>query len=100
MIHHIVMFRLRGELPEAGRIAAARAFKQDIEALPGVLSEIVRIHVGLNQNPDEQWDICLESQFHTMEDLRRYATSPQHLAVAGALKPYVAERACVDFVRA
>lgn len=93
------MFRLREDLSEAEKQAAALAFKADIEALPAVIGSIRSIHVGLNCNPDEQWHICLSSAFDTLEDVRAYADHPAHRAAAARLKPSVAGRACVDCER-
>ncbi|MBP3227720.1 MAG: Dabb family protein [Bacteroidaceae bacterium] len=97
MVSHIVMFRLREDVPEAARLQAAVAFKRDIEALPAVIPSIRRIGVGLNVNPDEQWHVCLTSLFDTLSDVRAYAAHPAHVAAASRLKPVVAQRACVDF---
>lgn len=45
-------------------------FKAAIEALPAQISFIRRIFVGLNLNPDEKWDICLESEFDSLDDVK------------------------------
>lgn len=91
------MFRLKKELPAAERRQAMLQFKEDIERLPAVIPQIRAIHVGLNINPDEEWDICLDSTFDCLEDVRTYAIHPAHVAAATALKPYVATRGCVDY---
>ena len=53
--------------------------------------------VGFNINPGEQWNICLNSEFRTLEDVIDYGKNPNHVKVAGQLKPYIAERSCVDY---
>lgn len=97
MIRHTVMFHLKKELPAGKRRLAMLQFKQEIERLPAVIPQIRAIHVGLNINPAEEWDICLDSTFDSLEDLRTYAIHPDHVAAATALKPYVATRGCVDY---
>lgn len=97
MIRHTVMFLLKKELPAGKRRLAMLQFKQEIERLPAVIPQIRTIHVGLNINPAEEWDICLDSTFDSLEDLRTYAIHPDHVAAATALKPYVAARGCVDY---
>lgn len=99
MIRHIVLFKLKKELPAAERAAAMNAFKRGIEALCGQIAEIRAVEVGFNCNPDETWDICLVGDFDTPEDVRTYAADARHLAVAGALKPFVESRGCVDYER-
>ena len=55
------------------------------------------IHVGLNENPAEVWDICLDSSFDTLDDVKAYAIHPAHVAAAGILKDAKENRACVDY---
>ncbi len=97
MVKHIVMFRLKEELGEAERSRAFEDFKQGIEALPAHISCIRHIEVRRNVNPEEQWDICLVSEFATLDEVRTYSQHPLHVEVAGRLKPNVAARACVDY---
>ena len=96
MVKHIVMFRLK-KGPEAVRREAMEQFKTGIERLPEVIHYIRAIRVGFNINADESWDICLDSSFDTLEDVRSYSINPAHRAVAGALAPNVEARSCVDF---
>lgn len=42
-------------------------------------------------------DICLESVFDTLDDVRAYSVHPAHRAVAGRLAPYIEVRSCVDY---
>lgn len=99
MVKHIVMFRFRDDVSEDERRAAREAFKQGIEALPAVIPFIRDVYVGFNTNPAEQWDICLESAFDSLDDVRAYSTHPAHKAVAVALMQHIAQRACVDYER-
>ncbi len=97
MVRHIVLFQLKKELPENEKRTAMTQFKNGIEALPAVISCIRHIEVGFNLNEDEQWDICLNGDFDSLDDVRLYSTHPEHLKVSGALKPYLAGRSCVDY---
>ena len=72
-------------------------FKKAIEALPSDIKFIRKVFVGLNINPDEKWDICLESAFDTLDDVKAYSVHPSHLAAAKIIKGYKADRSCVDF---
>ena len=72
-------------------------FKAAIEALPATIPFIRGIHVGLNENPAEVWDICLDSSFDTLDDVKAYAIHPAHVAAAGILKDAKENRACVDY---
>ena len=65
MVKHIVMFKLKESLSENEKIEIMNNFKSAIEALPQTIKFIKDIHVGLNINPSEKWDICLDSTLIT-----------------------------------
>lgn len=97
MVKHIVLFKLKEDLLPEEKNTVMNAFKQAIEALPQHIDFIRKIHVGLNCNPTEKWDICLESEFDTLEDVKNYSIHPAHVAAAGIIKDVKADRSCVDF---
>ncbi len=97
MTNHIVLFKLKEELSAEQRAEIIAKFKRDIEALPATIDFIRSIRVDANVNPEESWHICLSSTFDSLEDVRRYAVHPDHVAVAAYIKPFVAGRACTDF---
>lgn len=97
MVKHIVLFKLKETLSAEEKADVMNRFKSAIEALPAVIPFIRRIHVGLNINPAEQWDICLDSEFDTMEEVKAYAAHPAHVAAAGILKDTKEGRACTDY---
>ena len=97
MVKHIVLFKLKETLSENEKNEVMNSFKAAIEALPAKIDVIRKIFVGLNMNEAEQWDICLESEFDTLEDVKLYAAHPDHIAAAGILKDAKADRACVDY---
>ncbi|WP_455673246.1 Dabb family protein [Phocaeicola sp.] len=97
MVKHIVLFKLKESLSQEEKLDVMNRFKAAIEALPAKINVIRHIFVGLNINPDEQWDICLDSEFDTLEDVKFYATHPDHVAAAGILKDAKDGRACVDY---
>ncbi len=94
---HIVMFKFRADVPEKVRLSARQAFKEGIERLPEVIPFIQSVHVGFNVNGNETWDICLDSTFATLDEVKTYGAHPAHKAVASQLMQYIGERACVDF---
>ena len=98
MVKHIVLFQLASEMEAEHKKNVMDAFKKGIEALPAKIPFIRKIEVGLNANPEEQFDIALYSEFDTMDDVRAYAVHPAHLAVAALLKDCKQSRSCVDYV--
>lgn len=97
MVKHIVLFKLKENINEIQKKEAMETFRAKILALPKKISWIRHIEVDFNINPAEKWDICLNSDFDTIEEVKSYSIYPDHLAAAGGLKPNVEERACVDY---
>ena len=97
MVKHIVMFKLKETLSMEEKLDVMNRFKSAIEALPAKIDVIRKVFVGLNINEAEQWDICLESEFDSWEDVKLYAVHPDHVAAAGILKDAKLDRACVDY---
>ena len=97
MVKHIVLFKLKDSLSKEEKLDVVNRFKAAIEALPEKIDVIRKVFVGGNINGAEQWDICLESEFDTLEDVKTYSAHPDHVAAAGILKDAKQDRACVDF---
>lgn len=97
MVKHIVLFKLRDEAPVEEKLAAMDNFKKAIEALPEKIAVIRKIEVGLNMNPGETWSIALYSEFDTLDDVKFYATHPDHVAAGKLLANVKESRACVDY---
>ncbi|MFV0520877.1 MAG: Dabb family protein [Mangrovibacterium sp.] len=97
MINHVVLFKLKEcaahELQEQ-----AETFKRMLLALPPHIAEIKHMEVGLNHHFDgETFHLCLISHFESLDDLKVYATHPEHLKVTDYVKDKIAKRAAVDF---
>lgn len=97
MVKHIVLFKLKESLSQEEKQKVMTSFKNAIEALPATIGYIRKIHVGLNINADEKWDICLDSEFDSLEDVRNYAIHPAHVAAASIIKEAKQDRACTDY---
>ena len=97
MVKHIVLFKLKDEVPETDKLVVMNKFKEAIEALPAKISVIRKIEVGLNMNPGESWHIALYSEFDNLDDVKFYATHPEHVAAGKILAETKESRACVDY---
>jgi len=82
MVKHIVLFKLKDEVPAEEKLEVMTKFKEE---------------VGLNMNPGETWNIALYSEFDTLEDVKFYATHPDHVAAGKILAETKESRACVDY---
>ncbi|MGL4853025.1 MAG: Dabb family protein [Phocaeicola sp.] len=97
MVKHIVLFKLKETLSAEEKLEIMTQFKNAIESLPASIEQIRHIYVGFNMNPAEQWDLCLDSEFDSLEDVKVYAAHPAHVAAASILKDAKADRSCVDY---
>ena len=97
MVKHIVLFKLKDEVPADEKLVAMNNFKKAIEALPAKISVIRKIEVGLNVNPAETWNIALYSEFDTLDDVKFYAAHPDHVAAGKLIAGVKESRACVDY---
>lgn len=97
MVKHIVLFKLKDEVPTEKKLAVMNSFKEAIEALPAKISVIRKVEVGLNINPGESWNIALYSEFDSLEDVKTYAIHPDHVAAGKLLAEVKESRACVDY---
>ena len=53
MVKHIVLFKLKDDVPAPEKMEAISLFKQSIENLPAIIPFIRKIEVGVNINPKE-----------------------------------------------
>ena len=97
MVKHIVLFKLKDEVPETDKLVVMNKFKEAIEALPAKISVIRKIEVGLNMNPGESWHIALYSEFDNLDDVKFYDTHPDHVAAGKIIAEAKESRSCVDY---
>ena len=97
MVKHIVIFKLRDDIANEEKLDVMNRFKVAIENLPSKIACIRKIEVGLNMNPAETWDIVLYSEFDSLDDVKAYATHPEHVAVGRIIADVKENRACVDY---
>lgn len=95
MTRHVVTFRFLGTPAERKRIA--HRFRNALISLPEQIECLKAIQVGINENPDEDWDLTLIADAETPADIAAYSAHPAHLAAVEIIKGHKADRACVDF---
>lgn len=98
MIRHIVMFKLTEFTTPADKQAKMQEIKTGLEALIDKIDVLRMIRVDFNVNPEEAWDVILTTELDSLEDVKTYATHPEHVAISkGIIGPVKADRACVDY---
>lgn len=69
--------------------------KQHLEALIGIIPELIECEVGINIS-DGDFDACLISKFKSMEDLKKYKTHPEHVKISSYCKKVRVSRISFD----
>ena len=91
MIKHIVIWTMKEEATAEQKAE----MKNRLEALKGVISELVDIEVGID---DGNGTMLLYSVFASNEDLDIYQAHPGHQEVVAIVKPLVAGRTACDYI--
>lgn len=98
MLKHIVMWRFVEGAQGKSRAQHAQYMKEHLEALVGVVPEVVTMEVGVNDTPSATaYDVVLISTFADQEALNRYKVHPAHQKVAAYCKEVCELRADVDY---
>ena len=91
MIRHVVMWKFRADEEEK-----MNEFLTKLQALDGVIPQILRSEVGVNVK-EGNYDACLIADFESMEALETYKNDPRHVAVSKLCKSIREDRVAVDF---
>lgn len=98
MLKHIVMWRLKDEAEGATKEENAKKMKDMLEALPAKVPGVITLEVGLNVvQSDTCSDVCLYSEFNTLEEMDAYQAHPEHQKCVAFIKSVAAERRAVDY---
>lgn len=96
MVRHIVFWQLQEEAEGKSKWENAAIMKERLEALLGVVPELLEAEVGINKNGGA-YDACLVSKFESMEALKAYDAHPEHQKVREFIRKICASRAAVDY---
>ena len=98
MIKHIVMFKLKN-FPEAKiKLSNTSKLLDELEHLKKEIVQIKALKTAVNCNPENEYDVVLEMEFSTMEDLQYYIQHPAHQKVVAFLKEIRESKASIDYI--
>ena len=98
MFKHIVMWRFIEGANGKSKQEHALWAKENLEALVGVVPEIISLEVGVNVCvAGTAYDAVLVSAFEDAEAMERYKIHPAHAAVAACFKGITEGRAEADY---
>jgi len=98
MVKHIVIWKLKSDAEGNDIITNAKKAKTLLENLQGKIPGLKHVEVGINIiGENNSGDICLYSEFETLEDLEKYHNHPEHLKIIPFMKRIRAERYVMDY---
>ena len=99
MIKHIVLFSLAETAEGKTKNENALIIKQKLEALKLSIPQIRKMEVFVNADdaPAGNYDIVLDSEFNTMDEMKTYLTHPEHVKVAEFIGKVRTSRAAIDY---
>lgn len=98
MIRHIILWKLREDIPKERIPEIKKEIKRSLEALPREIDGLLSLKVHTEGMSSSTCDIMLESELRDEAALEAYKTHPAHVAAAdGYVRPNVAVRLCLDF---
>lgn len=98
MVHHVVLWNLRGDLSEGEKKEAAATIKEKLEAVKNEVEGVVSLEVVINELASSNKDIGLISVFESVEALNAYQTHPAHVQAGSYVRSVTCDRACLDYV--
>ena len=98
MVNHIVMSKFNPEVKEEDKTALKKAMNEQLSGLVGKVPGLLTVEFVENPISSSTHDIALVTTLEKAEDIAVYATHPDHVHVADTyVRPYVMERACLDY---
>lgn len=99
MVRHIIMFKLKDFSDPSEKLEMAIKVKNELEKLKEKIEVIKFLEVGINVEPlPFAYDIVLNTDFETMEDLNAYRIHPAHKAFIEFNKDFSVSKVSVDFI--
>ena len=98
MVHHIVMWKFKPEVPESEKSGLLEAMEKHLRQLVGKVPGLLTVRFVEKPLPSSTHDMALVTTLEKPEDVAVYASHPEHVKVADTyVRPYVTERACLDY---
>lgn len=98
MVNHIVMWKFKDDIAEDRKPELKAAMKENLCALVGKVPGLLSLDFIDNPISSSTHDIALVSTLEKAEDIAVYGSHPDHVHVADTyVRPYVTERACLDY---
>ena len=97
MVYHIIMWNFKEEVAADDKPRLKSEMKIHLKSLVGKVPGLLTVDFVEDPVSSSTHDIALITTFEKVEDIKNYATHPDHVYVADTyVRPYVCNRACLD----
>ena len=97
MIRHIVMWKFKPEGEGNTKEKNMELVRDRLYALLPIIPQIKRMEIGLDiTHTDMSMDLCLLTEFDSVEDMKFYAGHPEHLKVSAFVRSVIESRVVLD----
>lgn len=98
MVKHIILWKLRENLPPEQKASVKQNMKVHLESLAGNIPGLTEITVQINPLDSSNAEVMLDTTLESEEALKGYQTHPKHMEVADTyVRPYTEVRMCMDY---
>lgn len=98
MVKHVILWKLKEDLPEEDKNRIMAEIKTGLESLWGKIPGLLSIKVQTEKLASSNADLMLDSLFTDEEALKGYSVHPAHVEIADTkVRPYAQIRMCLDF---
>ncbi len=97
MLKHVILWKLKKEIPESERESAKAEAKRRLESLNGKIPGLISLAVETAGLPSSTADMMLDSLFTDEESYEGYRVNPLHQEAAGYVRSVVETRICLDY---
>lgn len=98
MVNHIVMWKFKPEIEESRKPELKKAMELNLRSLVGKVPGLLSVQFVRQPISSSTHDIALVTTLEKEADIAVYASHPEHVKVADTyVRPYVTERACLDY---
>lgn len=99
-VYHIVMWKFKEEIEEERKPELKAAMAENLKSLVGKVPGLLSVQFVERPIPSSTHDMALVTTFEKAEDIACYSKHPEHVNVANTyVRPYVCNRACLDYVQ-
>ena len=97
MIRHIVMWRFKECAEGKSKRENMEIVRDSLYALLPVIPEIKKMEIGFDlSGTDMSMDLCLLTEFDSLDTLKTYAVHPEHVKVSTYVRKVIESRVVLD----